>query len=111
MRDISEIRIQNETAVANRLMNARDTQRKLRSEYEKKFDAPAAGKGSAAGDGVQAFSKGELFPGIISVVERENGPTYVAQFKQLWSVCSSYAEAADWIRGLKASGAQAQMAA
>jgi hypothetical protein len=100
MRDISDIRIQNERAVAEREINARDSQRKLSSE----FDAPAAGRGSAPGDGVQAFSKGELFPGVIMAVEREDGSrVYNACYKAVWTLCSSYAEAANWIMARKAS--------
>lgn len=100
MRDITDIRIQNERAVAEREINARDSQRKQSSE----FDAPAAGRGSAPGEGVQAFSKGELFPGVIITVDLADGSrVYNACYKAVWTLCSSYREAADWILARKAS--------
>lgn len=100
MRDISEIRIQNERAAAEREINARDSQRKLQSEFE----APAAGKGSGPGEGIQQFSKGELFPGVIMTVDRPDGSrVYNACYKAVWTLCSTYREAADWIMARKQS--------
>jgi hypothetical protein len=100
MRDITEIRIQNETAVAVANLNARDPLRKRVSEFE----GPAAGKGSGPGDGVQAFSKGELFPGVIMPIDRADGSrVYNACYKAVWTLCSTYREAADWIMARKQS--------
>jgi hypothetical protein len=100
MRDITEIRIQNERAAAEREINARDPMGKRASEFE----GPAAGKGSGPGDGVQAFSKGELFPGVIMTVDRADGTrVYNACYKAVWTLCSSYREAADWIMARKQS--------